>query len=171
LPSDGRDATGIGRPSHSALAEGHPLVVKGEGDSHLSVSLYGLTEKTTGELAPLARSWNQPAEVSLTGSGFSNNGYDKYQRAYVLTYNDEGDPSELNLELGGSPDHPIINPAFVVKGWGPFGAALTINGKKVNRGNDFRFGHRKTVHGRDLIVWIKREAHEPIRFTLLPVNR
>jgi hypothetical protein len=168
LPNDGRDATGVGRPSHSALAEGHPLVVHGEGDSYLSVSLYGLTEKKAGDLAPLAKSWAEPAVLKLESDGFESKGYDKYQRAYVLSCNDYGSPSDLNFELARG---QVVNPAFVITGWGDSDAVLTINEKTVRKGKDFRYGHRMTPQGKDLVVWIQKETDEVLNITLKPLSR
>ena len=171
LPNDGRDATNVDRPSHSALAEGHPLVVKGEGDSYLSVSLYGLTEQKAGELAPLAKSWIKPAKLLLKSAEYLDGGYDKYQRAYVLSCINTDSPNDLIIELTGSRNQPIINPSFVIKNWGNAGADLMLNGSRIEREKDFRFGHRQTSEGTDLIVWIKKEARSSLTFTLSPVTR
>ncbi len=168
LPNDGRDATDIDRPSHSALSEGHPLVVEGEGGSYLSVSLYGLTENNAGDLAPLAKSWAEPAELTLDSDGFESKGYDKYQRAYVLSCNEYGSHSDLSFGLSGG---PVVNPAFVITGWGGSDAALTMNGKTVRKGKNFRSGHRMTPQGKDLVVWIKNETDKAVNITLIPVNR
>jgi hypothetical protein len=170
IPNDGRNATGIDRPSHSAIAEGHPLVVKGEGDSYLSVSLYGLTEKKIDQLLPLAKSWILPAQIEILGSDYRNEGYDKYQRSYVLECKDEGNPSLLEFELAGSKDHPIVNPAFLIRGWGKAEVSLKIDGIQVQRRKTFRFGHHRTSAGTDLIVWIEKESDVPVRFTLSPAG-
>ncbi len=170
IPNDSRSVSGIDRPSHTALAEGRPLVVKGEADSYLSVSLYGLTEQKAEELIPLARSWIKPAELTLGSAGFKNIGYDKYQRAYVLSTSENGAPSELKLELAGSEEHPVINPAFVIKNWGRADIDLFMNGESVDKSNDFRVGHQQTSQGRDLIVWINKIAHKSLKLNLVPVK-
>ena len=147
-----------------------PLVVKGEGDSYLSVSLYGLTEQKAGELAPLAKSWIKPAKLTLGSFGFNNIGYDKYQRAYVLSTSENGGHSELNLELAGSEEHPVINPAFVIKDWRKADVDLFMNGEPVDKGKDFRVGHQQTSQGRDLIVWINKITYKSLKLILVPVK-
>jgi len=64
----------------------------------------------------------------------------------------------------------VVNPAFVIKSWGESDAELKVNGKKLKRGEDFRFGHRHTLEGCDLVVWIKTESTEPTQITLTPVT-
>ena len=62
----------------------------------------------------------------------------------------------------------MINPAFVITGWGDANATLKINGKAINRGKKFRFGHRHSPDGKDLIVWIKTESNKPVELSLFP---
>jgi hypothetical protein len=59
--------------------------------------------------------------------------------------------------------------AFVIKGWGESDVKLEIDGKEVERGKNFRFGHRNTLEGTDLIVWLKTESTQPIKFSLSSV--
>ena len=170
IPNDGRNATGIDRPSHSAIAEGHPLVVKGEGDSYLAASLYGLTDRGIDQLLSLAKSWIQPAQMEVLGSGYRNEGYDKYQRAYVLSCRDKGEPSTVAFEVAASQQSPLVNAAFVIKDWGRRAARLNINGKRVKPGRSFRSGHRHKVSGSDLVVWIEKESTQPITISLSPAS-
>jgi hypothetical protein len=173
LPNDGRRTGVPDRPAHSSLAQSieDSRIIKHDKEKGTltAVSLCGMAEKTVPELVPLARSWNHPAELNLEGSGFSSKGYDRYQRAYVLTCKDEGNPSTLKLKLAASEGSPLVNPAFVVKGWGEAGAELRINGRQLKRGKNFRSGHNHTLEGSDLVVWIKRESTKPITISLSPV--
>jgi len=105
-------------------------------------------------LVTLARSWNFPAELKLDGTAFESLGYDKNQRAYVLTCKSVGTPAALEFTLDGGDQSPVLNPALVVKNWGDSNVKLTMNGKAIPRGKDFRFGHLQTLDGADLIVWI-----------------
>ena len=144
--------------------------MKSKGDSYLAVSLYGLTEKRADQFLPLAKSWIQPAQIKDLGPGYKNEGYDKYQRAYVLECEDEGNPSLLEFELAGSKDHPIVNPAFLIKGWGKSDVSFKMDDIQVQRGNSFRFGYRRTPAERDLIVWIKKESDIHVKFVLFPAK-
>lgn len=62
----------------------------------------------------------------------------------------------------------MLNPAFVVKNWDGANVTLTLDGKSIARGKDFRYGHRRTLDGTDLIVWIKiaTQAQLPLRLEL-----
>jgi hypothetical protein len=62
----------------------------------------------------------------------------------------------------------VVNPAFVVEGWGQSEASLAINGKAIKRGKRFRLGHNHTMKGSDLIVWLKRKSSKPIKISLVP---
>ena len=59
-----------------------------------------------------------------------------------------------------------MNPAFVIKNWGKSDVELKVDGKKINHGKDFRFGHRRTLEGTDLIVWFKAESEKPLKVTI-----
>jgi hypothetical protein len=134
----------------------------------LGRNLYGLTGKPAKELAVLARSWNFPAELKLAGSAFKSLGYDKNQRAYGLARQAAAENTALEFTLAGHSQSPVLNPSFIVKDWGTANATLTLDGKAIPRGRDFRFGHRQTLEGTDLIVWIKTESQASLTFRLEP---
>jgi hypothetical protein len=62
----------------------------------------------------------------------------------------------------------VLNPAFVVKKWGDASATLMLDGNPIPRGKGFRFGHRQTLEGTDLIVWIEAESRASLTFSLRP---
>ena len=168
IPSDGRKVMGPDRPSHSSLSNYKPQAAPGEGDSYIAVSLYGMTDKGIESLIPLARSWNCPAKLNLMAAGFESEGFNKYERAYVLSRKDSGSPSTLKFELAASEKSPIVNPAFIIKNWDAPAAELAINDEPVERGKDFRLGRRRTLETTDLVVWIKKETAAPITVSLSP---
>jgi len=170
LPNDGRVAPAKDRPSHTSFSCGAPVVHDGERNSHMAVMLYGLRNEPIEELVPLARSWNNPAELKVLGGKVKSKGYDKFQRAYVLTCEKAVNRSSLEFELAASDESPVVNPAFVIKNWGTADAMLKINGKNISRGKDFRFGHRHRLEGSDLIVWVKKDSTKPIKILLSPVE-
>lgn len=53
-------------------------------------------------------------------------------------------------------------------GWGNKNTELKTDGRKIKRGKDFRFGHRRTLEGSDLIVWIKAESTKPMKLAIKP---
>jgi hypothetical protein len=127
----------------------------------------GLTDKAIEKLSPLARSWLQPAGLYVEGEQFSSEGYDKNQRAYVISKQAKG-KLVLKVLLDGGAGSPIVNPAFVVKNWGLPGVKVLVDRKAVKLGKNCRVGVRHTLEGTDLIVWLKIEAVEPLGISLSP---
>jgi len=176
--SDGRMAKSTANPSHSSLCHiglpGNATVewkpyAKGQ-KWQTKIMLNGMTDKPAADLVPLANSWLQPPELEISGRNYNSNGYDPTQLAHVLASNNPGKGSELSFELATSKDSPVINPAFVVKGWGEADVALKIDGKTIKRGKNFRIGYERTDKGTNLIVWIKTESNKPIKISLTPIN-
>jgi hypothetical protein len=169
LPNDGRITPIADRPSSTCLGTLIPVKHKTDRpDLMLGRNLYGMTGKPANELAVLARSWNFPAELKLAGSAFESRGYDKNQRAYVLARKPAVESAALEFSLAGDPQSPVLNPAFIIKDWGAANATLTLDGNSIPRGKDFRFGHRQTLEGTDLIVWIETESQASLTFRLEP---
>lgn len=158
ISSDGRYAMAADQAAHSSLS----WVSQPSG-----AFLYGMTDKPAAELVPLAKSWIHPPAIKTTGSSFSSVGYDPDQRAYILKQSAPG--GELALALAGSAESPIVSPALVIQGWGEQEATLKIDGAKVPRGRSFRYGHRHTLTGTDLIVWIKSTAEKPLQIEISAV--
>ena len=172
LPNDGRNAFGVGRPSHSSLSqsiEESQVIHRRDSSSYTVVTLVGMTDKPISDLVPLARSWNFPPEIVVKSPGFSGARYDKYQRAYVITADSKAVPGVLNFNLIANDKSPIVNPAFVIKDWGKGNAELDINGKQIKRGPSFRYGYRNRMEGSDLIVWIQMKSNKTVNFTVRPV--
>jgi hypothetical protein len=172
LPNDGRVTPVADRPSSTCLGTLFPIKHKSDRpDMMFGRNLYGMTDKAPAELAVLARSWNDPAELTLTGGGFENRGYDKNQRAYVLVCRQPGHPRAVEVTLAGNSKSPVLNPALVIKNWGDAGATVSVDGKRVPRGTDCRVGHLPTLEAADLVVWIQREATRPVVLRLEPASQ
>jgi len=43
---------------------------------------------------------------------------------------------------------------------------LTINGKKIKRGKEFRYGFRPGLENTDLIIWIETDSEEVNQFNI-----
>ena len=169
LPNDGRVTPAPDRPSSTCLGTLFPVKHKtGRPDLMVGRDLYGLTDQPPKALAVLARSWNFPAELALSGEGYTSQGYDPNQRAYLLSRQPSKAHQPLHLTLRSSGSSPVLNPALVVKHWGEAGARLDLQGRAVARGKEFRFGHRRTLEGTDLVVWAKLQASEPVALSLTP---
>jgi len=165
MPSDGRYASFPDRTSHSSLTHVWVPTYKekfGNRPYEEKIMMEGMSNKSPEELVPLAKSWLNPAKLKVE-SGCRSDGYDRSQRAYVLA--DTG--AEISVVVKASKRTPMINPAFVIKNWGEADAVLKIDGKKIKRGKSFRYGHRNTLEGSDLIVWIKKESMKPVQVSFL----
>jgi hypothetical protein len=125
-----------------------------------------MTDKPVAELAPMARSWNNPPGIYLVSSGFEIRGYDKNQRAYKLSKIKTGIPAELKMTLVASEDSPAINPAFVIENWGNADPGVEIDGKELKGGESFRHGHEVQIGGNDLVIWLRMESKEPVNITI-----
>ena len=169
-PVTGRDASGE-QAAHGSFFHIARIPIYQQGDDWVSkVHLHGMTRKTAGELAPLAKSWLYPVELKLNSNNFTTEGFDKAQRAYVLTCKKAGKPSKLKFQLVAGKDKPVINPAFVVKNWGTAEPELKVNGEKASLGKDFRAGYEKTLRASNLIIWLRAESVKPMSISLSPVG-
>ena len=153
--SDGRHAQAADRAAHSSLVWGRP---KG------SAAMYGMTDKPAVSLVKLARSWNNPPQLRIKSGGFSGGTYDYKQRAYLVDCRQQR--QSLVFELAGSEASPVVNPCFVIRNWGKADAGLKVNGRIIKRGSKFRYGHRDTLEGIDLVAWLKYESTKPVRIEL-----
>jgi hypothetical protein len=120
--------------------------------------LDGLTDQPPSELAVLAKSWLSPPELVVTGSDFKSSGYDPTQRAFVLERSAAPSRAPLHISVSAKDDAPLLNPAFVVKGWGDATPRLKVNGKLVKWGQDYRYGRVNSLDADKLVVWLRMKA-------------
>jgi len=166
-----RMATSKDRPSHSSFFNLRDWKEFARTETSITrLMLHGLTDKPAAALAPLAKSWLTPPEIKITGDQYTSQGFDPTERAWQVTKKEAAGSAPLELTIQADTDHPIVNPAFVVKNWGDAAATLTLDGKPVPQGKEFRYGHRQTLDGTDLIVWLKQEGNQPTKISLQPTK-
>lgn len=158
IPSDGRVAITKDRPGHTSLSCGAPIAHDGKRGTHECITLYGLINKPIEALVPLERSWNKAPEMKIIAGPITNIGYDKFQRAYILKC--ENGSTKSDIQLTGSKGSPIVNPAFVLKGWGDKKVAILINGKKCKEGINYRAGYENHIEGTDLVLWFDMSSEK-----------
>jgi hypothetical protein len=167
-PSDGRFARDHDRVSHTAVSNWLWAEYEQTEYTQVKLSLQGLTEKAPEDLVPLAKSWLYAPGIHKKSPGFETMGYDQAERAYLIHIFNKNNPSTIKFRLGANAEHPLVNPAFVITDWGDAGLELKIDGKSLMRGKNFRYGHRNTPEGKDLIVWLKLEATTALEMELSP---
>jgi len=167
-PSDGRYALAPDRVSSSAITSPEPLMKHRAKDGALvGRFIMGLTDKPIGEVIPVARSWLQPPQLEIASEAYVSEGYSSDQRAYLLR-NEAKVSAPLQFTLKATHAAPAVNPVFVIEDWGEADAELRINAKAIKRGKNFRFGHRRTLHGSDLIVWVRIDSTKAISISITP---
>jgi hypothetical protein len=163
-PTDGRWAMYDDRASHASLSHWNWGAYEETDNTMTKLMLNGMTTKTVEELIPLTKSWSNPAKLEVDGAGFESEGYDPTEMAYQLTCEGAG---KLEMSLNASEDSPLVNPAFVIKNWGEAGAKLKLEREEIQRGMDFRYGHRYRLEGTDLIVWLRTESVKPVNIEIM----
>lgn len=161
--SSGISAIAPDRPSHSSLSHIIWDPYAKTDNTMTKILLHGLTTRSATELIPLAKSWLSAPKIEVSGSGFQSQGYDQTQRAFVVARQAASAASQLHIALQASAESPLLNPAFVIRNWGDAAPKLSIDGRKVTRGPDFRYGFVPTMEGNDLVVWLKLESTRPTR--------
>jgi hypothetical protein len=128
-----------------------------------------MTEEPFDALVSVARSWSRAPELRVSGTAFGTRGFDRSERAYMLSrVGSEAAGAPLRFELLASSESPVRNVALVIENWGEAGAKLSVDGKAVARGRLYRYGHRHTLSGTDLLVWIELSSDRPVRVALEP---
>jgi hypothetical protein len=166
--SDGRKAFFPDRISHTSVTHYNPGVhrqnTSGNTPWQERILLEGLTRETNpAALIPLAKSWIQPAEITVLSGAAPDVLYDKAQRAYLLTAKERN----IRFDLLASEDNPLQNACFVVKNWGSkkANANLKINGELIS---DFRQGIEIEPDGSySLIIYKEISATKTVHFEII----
>jgi hypothetical protein len=173
IPSDGKQIYMVdGRPSSTSVSgntytTGHELNERTE-NSLRQVWLLGMTtDRSAGELAPLARSWSRPPDITVESGGVAAEKYSLGQRCYELTCKTPvGQPVEM--VIAASRESPVVNIPIVFRNFGGAEVTLELDGKPVPRGKDFRYSHEGTLDGVNLCAWIRFESMKPVRLKWTP---
>lgn len=170
IPNDGRKAFGPDRPSHSSLSqsiEGSDVIHANLDGSYEVMTLTGMTNQPATSLLPMARSWNNAPALISHGPKFTKNTYVKQERAYVIAL-ENSSSIDLSFTIDATAESPLVHPAFVMEHWGESDPVVQIDGKTLTPGNALRFGHRKTLEGTDLVIWINIVAEKSTNFRFFP---
>jgi hypothetical protein len=159
---DGRWIRTLDRPSHVSSSPISSPVIHEEGNRCHWNGLYGMNRMEMDEIITFGRSWAYPAELSLNGSGFTSQGYDKSQRCYQIE-KDQPAAGPVEISLQGSKESPIVNPAIRVKNWNSDEAKIQVNGKQNDQ---CRIGFNHGLEGTDLVLFVFINETAPLKITL-----
>ena len=167
VPGDGRWVSTPDRPSHFNLTtfvqwNDYKYTEK----TRIRIMLQGMTDKKPETLVPLAKSWLQAPTMRMLSDGYSVEGYDQSERAYLVEKTNPGHVTPCRFVVQASKDSPLLNPAFIIKNWESQLATLSVDGRRIKQGKDFRQGIRRGPLGDDLILWIRLDVQKPVKMKI-----
>jgi len=167
IPSDGRFELFPDHYASAAIMSPNPNAVwiEGPGPTKTTYFLFGLTDASVEQLAQLDRSWLHPPNLKIDNGNIAAS-YDPGQRAYLFA----GVPvaakgTQINFTIEASESSPVVNPAFVIKGWGQLPPIVRIDGASPGEG-DVETGFIETLNGTDLVLWLRKTATSPVQVSL-----
>jgi hypothetical protein len=168
IPGDGRWVVTPDHPSHFNLT----TFVQWEDYAHTKqtrtrIMLQGMTAKGARDLVPLAKSWLQAPRIELAPGVYQGGCYDPSERAYMIQRKDASAQAPLAFRIQASEASPLLNPAMIVRNWGKQKAELSVNGRRIPDGKDFRQGIVSRPDRDDLIIWLRLESEKPTEISLV----
>ena len=152
ITSDGRGAKAGDRMAHSSFSHGAMSE---------NYFMYGITDKDLEELLPLAKSWNHAPELTNMVECTAGT-YRQQERAYHLN----AGAGNIKFDLKATPESPAVNPSFVISHWKGRDVTLKIDGERVSRGADFRYGFVDRPDGTNLVIWLDRSFRDTATFEI-----
>jgi hypothetical protein len=168
VPCDGRFVLAADRVTSSAITSVEPVKQQREGDGAVvGRFVMGLSDRPLEELVPFAKSWIQPPTLEMEGTSYTYEGYNLNERAFEFL-NASADPAPLSLRFLADPDTPLVNPVLIVKDWGTQDVELLQDEKPVSEETGFRYAIRRTLHSRDLILWLDQTFTQESNIIIKP---
>jgi Concanavalin A-like lectin/glucanases superfamily len=161
--SDGRNAVAPDKPSHSSLtgSNGKMQIVEKKGEGvYWASSLRGMTNQPIENLMSLAKSWNYAPVITPVTSGV-NAVYDKYQRAYVLTFANKVS-NQIDFKIQASASSPVSNLPIVIEGFTAPINRITLDNKVLNAGTDYTVGQVEGLDKTNSIIFINLKTDVPV---------
>jgi hypothetical protein len=161
--SDGRNAVAPDKPSHSSLtgSNGKMQIVEKKADGvYWASSLRGMTNQPIESLMSLAKSWNYAPAITPETAGL-NVVYDKYQRAYVLTFANKA-PNQIDFKIQASASSPISNLPIVIEGFTAPINKIAVDAEVLNAGTDYTVGQVEGLEKTNTVIFINTKSESPI---------
>lgn len=173
LVSSGRVAVTADRASHSSLSHIYWPAYGRTAETMTKLLMDGLTarEGATTNVLPLARSWTSPPVAHLRDAGAGTVRYDPAQRAFVVERPEDTVNGPFGIEIESSPDHPVVDPAFVIERWKAKGDApakvrVAVDGKDTRV--PVHFGVEHHLDGDEAVIYLEMTATRPVEMDVQP---
>jgi hypothetical protein len=167
IPSDGRFELLPDHYASAAIMSPNPNAVwiEGPGPTKSTYFLFGLSDSSVEQLAQLDRSWLHPPNLKIEGDKIAA-AYDPGQRAYLLTgVPAGGGATQIKFTIDASESSPVVNPAFVIKGWGQLPPVVRVDGISPGEG-DVETGFIDNLSGTDLVLWLRKTGTSPTEVSI-----
>ena len=171
IPSDGRFELFPDHYASAAIMSPNPNAVwiEGPGPTKSTYFLFGLSDGSVDELARLDRSWLHPPNLKMADNKIAAT-YDPAQRAYLLTGAPVGAKgAQIRFTIEANESSPVVNPAFVIKGWGQFPPVVRVDGALMGEG-EVETGFLNTLSGSDLVLWLRKGGTSPMQVSITANN-
>jgi len=134
------------------------------------IMMHGLWDKSSYplvDLVDLAKSWLRAPKIELNLNHYICEGYFQHERAYYFSCSDPESKTSLEFTIDANVDNPVVNPAFIIRNLSAE-IELEIDGQKISRGKDFRYGINYGLESNNLVIWIKHQASKPTKVKIIP---
>ena len=113
----------------------------------------------------VAHSWLNPPELKVDPSakGITYDGFDRSERAYVLSVN--GRYSKIAFNLQADKANPAVNPVVIINNLTGSLPQLLLDGAPLEN-SDFRMGIESGIETSRLVVWINKTLTNPSRIMI-----
>lgn len=156
-PTPGRDSDGK-QASHGSFYHITNIPVYEIEENRITkVMLHGMTDKSVGDLVPIAKSWLYPPKI-VEYNGCKSIEYDQAERAYVI----DGSSEKITLKIIATEKNPLINPVFILKNYPGKLPGIRIDGKTVDNHMKIKRGVHRTIEGNNTLIWLDFESTDQI---------
>ena len=153
-------------PTHTCLHSLHVAQNPPVNQDSTWYFLIGLAPEdlTDERLIQMGQGWVSGGEARADDPRLTCRGWDHGEKAFVFDLKGPLGPDEsVALTMRPLGEAPLVSPALVVNGWGQADADVEVKGAEAGR---ILIGHRATLSGADLVVWLEGDVAEPTEVRL-----
>ena len=171
IASSDRPCVTVDRPSHSSLSHLFWKTYTETDDTATKILMSGLTTQSLPELIPLAKSWIDPPRLLVQGGGYTSEGYDPTQRAYVVFASAPVSAATVHLVLKAENATALYHPAVIIRGWGDRNPSISVNGKPVTLDKNVRVAVAPRLDSSDLLIWIGTQSVQSLQIDVRATSK